>query len=97
MSAPLFMVLERAGIHLSVSSSGELKAKGKLKALHALLPTIRESKTALIAEMEAQREAFEERAAIIEYDGVLSREEAERFAKQESFQMISVKTHGRIW
>jgi hypothetical protein len=81
MNAPLFLELEKNGVRLSVSSSGELKAKGNPETLKMFLPVIRESKSALIAELlEARREAFEERAAIMEYDGGLPREEAERLA-----------------
>lgn len=34
--------------------------------------------------LQAGQEAFEERAAILEYEGELSRQEAERLAKQAS-------------
>ncbi|MCL2591582.1 MAG: hypothetical protein FWD67_12120 [Betaproteobacteria bacterium] len=67
MSAPLFLELQKAGVHLSVSPSGELKAKGNPETLRTFLPIIRENKDALIADMH---EAFEERAARAEHAGV---------------------------
>jgi len=61
MSAPLFLELEKNGIRLSVSSSGELKVKGNPDTLKTFLPVIRENKPALIAELlEAEQLARQE-------------------------------------
>jgi hypothetical protein len=57
-------------------------------AIYRLLPIIRENKPGIVAalssarmlESEVLRETFEERAAILQFDGGLSRDEAERAA-----------------
>jgi len=84
VNAPIFLELERQGVHLSVSPSGELEAEGKPETLDRLLPSIRENKAALLSELlEAKNEAFEERAAILEYEAGFPRGEAERLARAE--------------
>ena len=40
-------------------------------------------------------EQFEERAAIMEYDGNLTREEAERLAREDELRQIQEKRHDR--
>lgn len=81
------------GVNLTLSATGTLKATGYEVAINRWLPTIREHKAEIIAfltpgadQMPGEpfdREAFEERAAICEFDSGLSREEAEAIAWHE--------------
>jgi hypothetical protein len=77
------------GVMLALSPSGGLKVGGRPSAVQKWLPDIRSHKPDIVAclqsefaklQEEARAEAFEERAAIMEFDGGLSREEAERAA-----------------
>ncbi len=71
------------GVKLALSPSGTIKAVGNGEAVNRWLPVIREHKAELVDELRAvmiDREAFEERAAIMEFDGGLTRAEAERLA-----------------
>lgn len=79
------------GVRLAISDTGTLKATGDGAAVESWLPTIRRHKDALIAELQGaandpaaaiDREAFDERAAILEFDGGLSRAEAEQRAAE---------------
>ena len=64
------------GGHLELSGSREALAKWK--------PIIARQKQEVIRVLdEARREAFKERAAILEFDAGLSRQEAERRAHEE--------------
>lgn len=73
--------------------SGKLKITGDATAVNRWLPLIREHKDDLLAEMRVgaattvvepiDREAWEERAAIAEYDGGLIRADAEAVAWAE--------------
>jgi hypothetical protein len=51
MSTSMILELEKSGVHLSLSSTGELKAKGSTDAIKKSLPLIREHKAALITEL----------------------------------------------
>ncbi len=46
---------------------------------------------------EDEREAYEERAAIMEYDGMLSREEAEKQARTRVVDWEALARFGQIW
>jgi hypothetical protein len=80
------------GITLRLDS-GKLKAMGDGGAVHRWLAVIREHKVDIIDVLKVgagdtavepiDREAFEERAGIAEFDGGLSREDAEALAWQE--------------
>ena len=65
------------GVKLTLSHDGTIKAAGKCNTVNRWVRTIREHKTGIIAALEA----YEERAAIMEYDGGLDRESAERCAR----------------
>ena len=78
-----------AGVILVLSKTGTIKASGKQSAIDRWLPAIREHKLAIIAALKVgagdtpepfDREAFEERSAICEFDGGLCREDAEALA-----------------
>jgi hypothetical protein len=73
------------GVTLALSPSGDLKVGGRPSAVQRWLPDIRAHKPDIVACLQSefaklQEEAFEERAAIMEFDGGLPREEAERAA-----------------
>lgn len=51
--------LEKSGVHLSLSPSGELKAEGDPEGIKKCLPLIREHKTVLIAELRDRQEKKE--------------------------------------
>ena len=71
------------GVKLALSPSGSIKAVGNGEAVNRWLPVIRERKAELLDELRAAmiaREAFEERAGIMEFDGGLTRTEAEHAA-----------------
>jgi hypothetical protein len=53
VSIPLLAELEAVGVRLLVSSSGELKAKGKPETLRAFMPAIRERKAEIIDALKA--------------------------------------------
>ena len=68
------------GVSLALSPAGTIKATGARGAIARWLPLIREHKPAILATLKDVTnglEAFEERAAIIEFDGGLPRAEAE--------------------
>ena len=78
------------GISLAISESGNIKARGAGEAIRRWEPVFRRRKKELLQALKGSAlqhglsafnvEQFEERAAIIEYDGDLSREDAERLA-----------------
>lgn len=82
-------IIEQAradGVTLALSPAGCIKAAGNGEAVNRWLPVLREHKAELLDELRAgmvDREAFEERAAIMEFDGGLTRAEAERLALLE--------------
>jgi hypothetical protein len=126
----LIFSLSKEGVILTLSPTGEIRAKGNATTIKNRLPDIRENKTEIVAALQVKSwgwkvtfpdrppvevyyspeasfervrrdcpdattikpyeppvvgptpdpEAFEERAAILEYDGGMSREEAERMA-----------------
>ena len=57
------------GVKLTLSPVRTIKAIGEGKAVNRWLPLIREHKTGIIAALET----YEERAAIMEFDGQLDR------------------------
>lgn len=84
MGAPdLIQGLRRAGFTLSVLPSGDLAVTPASKLTADERAAIKASKHAIVQALHcppADREAIEERAAIMEYDGGLSRIEAEALA-----------------
>ena len=87
-------IIERAaadGVRLTLTAPGKLKAIGDKQAVIRWLPILTEHKAELLASLSAPHTAqaieqsvaefFEERAAIAEYDGGLTREEAEKEAR----------------
>ena len=93
--AAILNATKAEGVNLALSGTGTIKATGDGVVVNRWLPLIREQKAGIIAALqeaandstthgqyEAAREAFEERAAIIEFDGGLSRAEAERLATE---------------
>ena len=72
-----------AGVFLRMDGD-RLKAYGQESAIARLLPTLKAHREELKAILsEEEREFYEERAAIAEFDGGLSRTDAERQAMQE--------------
>ena len=72
------------GVKISVLDGGHLELSGSREALAKWKPIIARQKQEVIRVLdEARREAFEERAAILEFDAGLSRQEAERHAHEE--------------
>ncbi|MDE2075757.1 MAG: hypothetical protein KGI91_01610 [Burkholderiales bacterium] len=88
MGAPdLLQGLRRAGIALSVLPSGDLAVQPASKLSQDQRAAIKSHKAAIVQALQhpdeaSQKEAFEERAAIIEHDGEMSREHAERMAAE---------------
>jgi hypothetical protein len=76
--------LRATGVRLTIEN-GKIKAAGSKAALARWLPVLRECKADLLGYLylwvETLREHYEERAAIHEYDGGLSRAEAEASAR----------------
>ena len=83
------------GVNLVLTSGDTIKATGTRGAVTRWLPMIREHKPGILAalkEVTFGLESFEERAAIIEFDGGLPRAEAELLAWEEvqaSMQRLS--------
>jgi hypothetical protein len=85
-------IIERAtedGITFTVSSSGRLLLKGSQPAIDHWLEFLRENKTAILVQLQADAEPwsiedwralYDERAGIAEFDGGLPRSEAETLA-----------------
>jgi hypothetical protein len=65
MNTSMILELEKSGVHLSLSSTGELKAKGSTDAIKKCLPLIREHKAALIAELQPDRINAEQETALL--------------------------------
>ena len=82
-------VIERAaadGVLIALSASGSISAKGVQSAIDRWLPAIRQNKAAIIGLLQPSEDGwssadwrafFDERAGIAEFDGGLSRPEAE--------------------
>ena len=64
------------GVKLALSLEGTIKVAGNDRAVNRWLPLIKTHKADLIAALED----FEERAAIIEFDGLVNRATAEKSA-----------------
>lgn len=87
----IIKLVSSEGITLSLSSDGLLQVTGGVTALQRQLPILSRYEQALTAALAApahqpapfDEEAFEERAAICEFDGGLDREEAEGIAWHE--------------
>jgi hypothetical protein len=84
-------IIERAaedGVLLAVLSSGKISAKGGQSAIDRWLPAIRQTKAAIVSLLQpaeggwssADWQVFDERAAVIEYDGGAPRAWAEALA-----------------
>lgn len=88
MGAPdLLQELRRAGFSLSVSPSGDLVVKPASKLTDDQRATIKAHKADILQALHSpappfDREAYEERAAIIEHDGGLPRDQAEALAAE---------------
>ena len=81
--ATLLAACTQVGVLLKWDGS-HIKACGDARAVSQLLPMLKTHKAALQDYFEEeQRDYYEERAAIAEYDGGLSREEAEAQARME--------------
>lgn len=76
----LYLTCEQAGLHLRLDGA-KLKAYGKKAMIDQYLPLLKTHKEKLKIYLEKMdREYFDERAAIAEYEGGLSRDEAEASA-----------------
>ncbi len=91
--ATIIREAQAGGVSLTLSPAGTIKATGGEAAVNRWLPTIREHKAEIIDLLKPgadhgqgqpfDRKAFEERAASCEFDGGLSREEAEAIVWHE--------------
>lgn len=80
-AAELLRHLVRCGCMLEAEADGHrLTVTGALP--DELRQSIRDHKAELLALLEAKREAFEERAAIMEFDGRMTRKDAEAAATE---------------
>jgi len=80
------------GVALAISAAGNIRAKGDRLAVIRWAQVVRQHKQEILnalrrslsqlAPQVLDRDAFEERAAIMEYDGGLPRHESERFAAE---------------
>lgn len=86
-AADILKALAADGVALRLADSGSVKVAGAPSAIDRWLPTIREHKPEILALLRCaapfDRESWEERAAIAEFDGALSCEEAEALAWRE--------------
>ena len=84
MNPEAILIAMRAdGISLAISRTGNIAAKGDRQALGRWKHVLSEHKSELLDYLRrAARDSAEERAAIIEYDGGLSREAAEQLARR---------------
>ena len=102
MSAPEVLAeLAREGVQLACRD-GQLCARPSLRSRPALLALVREHATELRRVLEADeatdddaREAWEERAGIMEYDGEMTRAEAERAATTLMTARQAAAAHSR--
>ena len=93
----LLLVIGNDGITIKISESGGLTYFGDRAAAERWLPVLRERKPEIIAhlpparspqfDLESLYEQFTERAAIMEFDGNLPREDAERQALEYVLKM----------
>jgi len=77
-AATIIRDAEGSGVRLTLTAAGTIKILGEEAAVARWLPIIREHKPELVSMLEA----FEERAAILEFDGGLAREQAEAEARR---------------
>ncbi len=86
-AADILKALAADGVALRLADSGSVKVAGAPSAIDRWLPTIREHKPDILALLRDAApfdpESWEERAGIAEFDGGLSREEAEALAWAE--------------
>lgn len=85
----LLTTCTQAGVILKWDGNS-IKARGEERAISTLLPILRSHKAELHAYFEAeQRDYYEERAAIAQYDGGLSRgdAEAQAFAELQAWRI----------
>jgi hypothetical protein len=86
-AADILKALAADGVALRLADSGSVKVAGAPSAIDRWLPTIREHKPEILALLRDAApfdpESWEERAGIAEFDGGLSREDAEALAWQE--------------
>ena len=83
--ATIIRAAQADGVKLAPSSVGMIKATGDRTAVNRWLTVIREHKAEIIALLAEpfDRDAFEERAGIVEFDAGLTRAEAEAVAWHE--------------
>lgn len=99
MGAPdLLQGLRRAGFSLSVSPSGDLAVTPASKLTNEQRATIKVNKANIIHALRNpsphfDREAYEERAAIIEHDGGSPREQAEALAAKLHGEPLDLDLH----
>jgi hypothetical protein len=87
LAANILDELRTAGVRLTPLDGGRLNASPKERLNDRLRGLIREHKPALLALLSNPATDLEERAAILEYDGVLPRAEAEQLAARELASM----------
>jgi len=106
MGAPeLLNHLRSAGLVLALTPTGGLHVTPRSALTDEHRSAIRTARDALVAVLqaeamqpaEAMREAFEERAAIMEYEGGLARIEAERLAGLQPEQSTQADTDTSAW
>jgi hypothetical protein len=71
------------GLSLTISDRGNIRIRGKTEVVTRWAPVLRQYKPEILTALRQavfDRDDFEERAAIMQYDGHLSREEAEQRA-----------------
>jgi hypothetical protein len=83
------------GVALTVTPAGTIKARGPNEAVRRWLDPVRAHKAELLA-LLADREFFEERAAILEFDAGLPRPEAEACALEEWRVKLSNGAEARL-
>lgn len=89
----LLITCTKAGVILKWDGHS-IKARGEERAVSALLPILKSHKAELHAFFEAeQRDYYEERAAIAQYDGGLTRRDAEARAFAELQAWLTQRTY----
>lgn len=78
-AADILAAAKAAGITLTAEGDG-IRATPRAALTDTLRAGIRENREAILAALRTDPEAIEERAAILEFDGGLTRELAERLA-----------------
>jgi hypothetical protein len=93
------------GLRLALTPVGTISARGDQAAVDRWLPIIREYKPGIVVALQetandlhsVDPEAFEERAAMREYDGGYSRQDAELLAAWEMTQALFARLTAREW